>query len=153
MEVDSQETTQLFQPNSLKHPREKDVCLFLLLRWRWSYWIGGHVKCSEATGLSFITSTTPKENYSTATPVTQQSSPPTRLVNLGRRRCDSFSAEQQYHISEAEAQSKPRRQALNTENLAAFPNESHMDGPQEDENDAASNADFELAEKTKRRRS
>ena len=61
------------------------------------------------------------------------------------------SAGQQCETSEAKAHSKPGHRALIAENLAAFFGGSQIDGRQEVEDHTASNTDFALAERMRRR--
>jgi hypothetical protein len=72
-------------------------------------------------------------------------------TSTGHTRGGTDSAGQQCETSEAKAHSKPRHRALITENLAAFFSGSQIDGRQEVEDDTASNTDFELAERMRRR--
>jgi hypothetical protein len=72
-------------------------------------------------------------------------------TSTGHTRGGTDSAGQQCETSEAKAHSKPRHRALIAENLAAFFGGSQIDGRQEVEDDTASNTDFELAERMRRR--
>jgi hypothetical protein len=71
--------------------------------------------------------------------------------STGYMRGGTDSAGQQCETSEAKAHSEPGHRALVAQNLAAFFDGSQIDGQQEVEDDTASNTDFELAERIRRR--